>query len=144
MRPRAVHLAYTWGSGPSSCSPYFVRSWVALPESERANTDLRILWEGSVPPCANEPAGGGAEYVAMPPDVLRRLKATKLNPAAYRMRAFTWWLSTPGECSGKTRTPQTLHPPRPGAYENPAFASLASAQRLLRSGTDTSASSTLT
>ena len=42
-RARAVYLAYTWGSGPSSCSPYFVRSWIALPPSERANA----LWRGS-------------------------------------------------------------------------------------------------
>ena len=94
-RPRAVLLAYTWGSGPSSCSPYFIRSWVALPPSERANTDLRILWEGSVAPCAGEPVGADAQFIKMPDDVLKTLKATKLNPAAYRMRAFTWWLALP-------------------------------------------------
>ena len=99
-RPRAVLLAYTWGSGPSSCSPYFIRSWVALPPSERANTDLRILWEGSVAPCAGEPVGADAQFIKMPDDVLKTLKATKLNPAAYRMRAFTWWLALP---EGKAR-----------------------------------------
>lgn len=95
-RPAAVLLAYTWGSGPSSCSPYFMRSWVALPAEARARTDLVILWEGSDQPCANEPAGGGARYVKMPDDVLAHLKATRLNAAAYRMRAVTWWLGLPG------------------------------------------------
>jgi hypothetical protein len=91
-RPRAALLAYTWGSGPSSCSPYFMRSWAALPEEQRTNTDLVILWEGSVAPCAGEPVGAGARYVKMPEAVLGRLKATRLNAAAYRMRAVTWWL----------------------------------------------------
>ena len=59
-RPRAVYLAYTWGSGPSSCSPYFMRSWVALPPEQRANTDLVVLWEGADAPCAGAPAGAGA------------------------------------------------------------------------------------
>lgn len=94
-RPRAILLAYTWGSGPSSCSPFFMRSWVALPPDSRARTDLVILWEGSDVPCAGEPAGAGAKYVKMPPEVLAKLKATRLNPAAYRMRAFNWWLQTP-------------------------------------------------
>ena len=94
-RPRAVLLAYTWGTGPSSCSPYFVRSWVALPPEERARTDLVILWEGKDQPCAGEPAGGGAKYFKMPSVQLSTLKATKLSPAAYRMRAFTWWLTLP-------------------------------------------------
>ena len=94
-RPRAVMLAYTWGSGPSSCSPYFVRSWLALPPEERAQTDLVILWEGADRPCAGEPGGGGARYVRMPPAILNPLKATRLAPAAYRMRAFNWWLSLP-------------------------------------------------
>ena len=95
LRPRAVLLAYTWGAGPSSCSPYFMRSWVALPPNQRARTDLRILWEGKDLPCAGELAGGGARYIKMPSDVLSMLRATKLNPAAYRMRAFTWWLQQP-------------------------------------------------
>ena len=95
QRPRAVLLAYTWGTGPSSCSPYFVRSWIALPPEERAQTDLVILWEGSDPPCGGEPAGGGSRYVKMPPAILAPLKATRLAPAAYRMRAFNWWLSLP-------------------------------------------------
>ena len=43
-RPRGVLLAYTWGAGPSSCSPYFMRSWIALPPTARSNTDLVILW----------------------------------------------------------------------------------------------------
>ena len=94
-RPRAVYLAYTWGSGPSSCSPYFMRSWVALPAEQRMNTDLVILWEGSEQPCAGEPAGAGARYIKMPPKILAPLKATKLAPAAYRMRAINWWLSLP-------------------------------------------------
>ena len=95
IRPRAVYLAYTWGSGPSSCSPYFMRSWVALPPEQRANTDLVVLWEGADAPCAGEPAGAGARYIKMSPQILAQLKATKLAPAAYRMRAVNWWLSQP-------------------------------------------------
>lgn len=72
-----------------------MRSWIALPPEQRANTDLRILWEGKDLPCAGEPAGGGAKYIKMPPDILAKLSATKLNPAAYRMRAVTWWLRLP-------------------------------------------------
>ncbi len=94
-RPRAVYLAYTWGSGPSSCSPYFMRSWVALLPQHRANTDLVILWEGNEAPCAGEPAGANARYIKMPPKILAPLKATRLAPAAYRMRAVNWWLSQP-------------------------------------------------
>ena len=98
QRPRGVLLAYTWGSGPSSCSPYFVRSWAALPPEERAFTDLVILWEGSESPCGGEPVGDGpmaARYVKMPADVLAPLKETRLSPAAYRMRAINWWLDQP-------------------------------------------------
>ena len=76
VRPFAAVLAYTWGSGPSSCSPYFVRSWVALPPAARRYTDLVILHEGGAPPCGGEPAGGGARYVRLPSDVLARLQTT--------------------------------------------------------------------
>ena len=72
-----------------------MRSWVALSDHARSNTDLVILFEGKEKPCAGEPAGADAQYLRMPADVLASLKATKLNPAAYRMRAFVWWLELP-------------------------------------------------
>jgi hypothetical protein len=67
----------------------------ALPPEQRANTDLVVLWEGADAPCAGEPAGAGARYIKMSPQILAQLKATKLAPAAYRMRAVNWWLSQP-------------------------------------------------
>lgn len=98
-RPSGLLLAATWGSrsAPSSCTAYFVRSFVALPSPRR--TELRILFDpsslspGEVWPCENEPPHDGlVTYVPIPEDWRRRLRVLGIwrNLDQYRVHLFNW------------------------------------------------------
>ncbi len=98
-----VMLAYLFTFNPHAtslgCPEMFVRSFKATRSKQ---SELVLLYElpahakreSFLAPCHGEQLDG-VRAIALPDDVLARLKATGLEPFAYRLGAFLWFLSLP-------------------------------------------------